>query len=126
MGARGRKSAADMAIPPAPAPNSPVARKPGTPAHLRDAGATFYEKMLTETDIGSADQLAVLTRAAECLDRIAAAQVSIERHGEIVVNQYGTPKLNPAVTLEKTARDGFFAAMRMLDIEEPAKGYGWK
>ena len=31
------------------------------------------------------------------------------------MNQYGSPKLNPACTLEKTARDGFLAAMRALD-----------
>jgi hypothetical protein len=34
-----------------------------------------------------------------------------------VVNQYNVPKLNPAVTLEKTARDGFFAPC-VCDIED--------
>ena len=52
------------------------------------------------------------------LDRIEAAQCSIAEHGEIFTDQYNKPRLNPAVGLEKTARDGFFAAMRMLDISD--------
>lgn len=120
MGSRGRKSRAELELPPPPTP--PVTRCPGTPRHLRDSGAAFYQQMLAETDIASADDLAVLTRAAECLDRISAAQASIAEHGEIVTNQYNKPTLNPACNLEKQARDGFFAAMRMLNIEEEPKG----
>ena len=122
MGSRGRKSKAELEIVP-PSPVAPaVASVLHVPGHLRAAGAAFYRSMLAETDLGSADDLAVLTRACECLDRIAAAQVSIATHGEITVNQYNQPRLNPACTLEKQARDGFFSAMRMLNIEEEPKG----
>jgi phage terminase small subunit len=102
--------------------------KPAAPRHLQTAGATFFNQMVRETDVAGADKLAVLTRACECLDRIAAAQASIADHGEVTVNQHGQPKLNPACMLEKQARDGFFAAMRMLDIEdapEPDR-YGYR
>ena len=74
--------------------------------------------MLQETDIEAVNELEVLARAAECLDRIAAAQASIAEHGEITVNQYNQPKRNPACNLEKQARNGFLACMRMLDIED--------
>jgi hypothetical protein len=129
MGSRGRKSRADLSIVPPPPPissSSPPAE--GVPGHLRAPGAAFYQWMIIETDISSTDKLAVLVRACECLDRLAAAQASITELGEITVNQYNQPRLNPAFNLEKTARDGFLACMRMLDIEEapPPDRYGYR
>jgi hypothetical protein len=121
MGSRGRKSRAELEIvgrePPTGA-TAPISRASGTPEHLRASGKAFYEAVLQETDIEAVNELEVLARAAECLDRIAAAQASIAEHGEITVNQYNQPKLNPACNLEKQARDGFLACMRMLDIED--------
>ena len=75
-----------------------LSRAVRTPRHLRDSGAAFYQQMLAETDIASADDLAVLTRAAECLDRISAAQASIAEHGEIVTDQYNSPRLTLPAT----------------------------
>ena len=119
MGSRGRKSKAEQEVAGlGPTVIEAEFGKPPTPRHLRPAGATFYRQMMTETDLASADNIAVLTRACECLDRIEAAQCSIAEHGEIFTDQYNKPRLNPAVGLEKTARDGFFAAMRMLDISD--------
>jgi hypothetical protein len=99
-----------------------VAPKNGIPSHLHAAGATFFAHMLEDHDIVDAGAVAILTRAAECLDRIATASASIEKDGAIIENQYGTAKLHPTVTLEKAARDGFYAALRMLGIKMNAKG----
>ena len=84
-------------------------------------GAAFFREMLAEYAIADAGGLSVLCRAAECVDRMAAARASIAKDGEIIQNQYNVPKLNPACVLEKQARDGFYAAMRLLslDIEAP-------
>jgi hypothetical protein len=129
MGTRGRKSKAEQEVEGlGPTVVEVEFRKPGAPKHLKEAGATFFTQMVRETDIAGADRLAVLTRAAECLDRIAAAQVSIDEHGEIFVDIHNRPRLNPAIGLEKTARDGFFAAMRMLAIEDAPEldKYGYR
>jgi hypothetical protein len=61
-----------------------------------------------------------LDESTECIDRIAAARASITKDGAIIENQYGVAKMNPACVLEKAARDGFFAAMRLLDIDMSA------
>jgi phage terminase small subunit len=119
---RGRKSKAELEV----ADLGPTVvevefRRAHAPGHLKDAGAAFFASMVRETDISSADGLAVLTRACECLDRISAAQKSIDNHGEIFVDQYNKPKLNPAVTLEKQARDGFLSCVRLLAIEDAAE-----
>lgn len=115
MGARGRNAK------PVKPFHAPAAGKLDPPAHLRDEGAAFFRRIVARRIVaefaiegGAVD---VLTRAGECIDRMAAARASIAEHGEIGVNQYGEPKLNPACSLEKVSRDGFYAAMRLLDLE---------
>jgi hypothetical protein len=96
------------------------------PKHLGSEGQSFWTGMIKEFAIGDTAGLSYLTRAAECLDRIAAAQVSIKTHGEVIFNSNGAALLNPACKLEKESRDGFLAAMRALriDVEPPRPGPG--
>jgi hypothetical protein len=89
---------------------------------LRADGAAFFAGMLADHDIVEAGAVAVLTRAAECLDRIAAARQSIDKDGVIVLTQYGTAKAHPGIAVEKAARDGFYAALRLLGIDMNAWG----
>lgn len=92
------------------------------PNHLRDEGRAFYSSITDEYGIVDAAGLSLLTRAAECVDRMTAAQRSIAEHGELVMDRYGAPKLNPACTLEKEARNGFLSAVRALNLDlEPLR-----
>jgi hypothetical protein len=92
------------------------------PGHLRDAGRTFFAAVATEYSLDDPAGLALLSTAAECLDRMRAAQASIAERGELVDDRYGAPKLNPACGLEKDARAGFLAAMRALNLDlEPLR-----
>jgi phage terminase small subunit len=123
MGARGRKGAVtrevEAFVTSHRAPKPSVVR-PDAPSHLREDGASFFVLMRQAHDIEGPASIAILTRAAECIDRIAAARTSIAKNGEIIENQYGVAKMNPACALEKAARDGFFAAMRLLGIHMSA------
>ena len=105
------------------------------PSHLSKPGASLFCEMVTEYGISDPAGLALLTTAAECLDRMRAAQKAIKQHGEIVVDRYGAPKLNPACNLEKDARNGLMAAFRALNLDleplrdgpgRPATQIGWK
>lgn len=92
------------------------------PDSLRDDGREFFQSVVAEYAIGDPAGLALLARASECVDRIAAAQVAIAEHGELVIDRYGAPKLNPACGLEKDARAGFLAALRALNLDiEPLR-----
>jgi hypothetical protein len=93
---------------------------PDTPSHLREDGASFFVSMRQAHNIEGPASVEILTRAAECIDRIAAARTSIAKDGAIIENQYGVAKINPACVLEKAARDGFFGAMRLLGISMSA------
>jgi len=92
------------------------------PNHLSEAGLAFYQSVADEYGIADAAGVALLTTAAECVDRMRAAQTAIAAHGELVIDRYGAPKLNPACALEKDARSGFLAAMRALNLDiEPLR-----
>jgi phage terminase small subunit len=123
MGVRGRKSAADREteafVVECRAPKLLEVTR-DAPSHLREEGATFFVSMRQAYEIEDPASVAILTRAAECIDRIAAARASIAKDGAIIENQYGVAKMNPACVLEKAARDGFFAAMRLLGIDMSA------
>jgi phage terminase small subunit len=97
--------------------------KPGRPpAHLLKPGAALWREIVAEYGIADPAGLALLTTAAECLDRMRAAQKAIKVHGEIVVDRYGAAKLNPACNLEKDARNGMLAAFRALNLDiEPLR-----
>ena len=106
-----------------------------SPSHLEEAGLKLWAEMVVEYGISDPAGLALLTTAAECLDRMRSAQKSISKHGEIVVDRYGAPKLNPACNLEKDARNGMMAAFRALNLDleplrdgpgRPAAPTGWQ
>ena len=92
------------------------------PDHLREHGARLWREIATEYEIDDSAGLALLTTACECLDRVRAAQVAIDRDGEIVPDRYNVPKAHPACDLEKSARTGFMAALKQLNLDiEPLR-----
>jgi hypothetical protein len=95
----------------------------GIPVHLGVDGREFYVVMIEEYGIEDAAGLALLARASECLDRIRQAQAAIDQHGAILLVN-GKPTANPASKLEKESRDGFYAALRMLNVETAPKAIG--
>lgn len=92
------------------------------PNHLGKDGRALWRQLQSDYGISDAAGLALLTTAAECLDRIRAAQAAIAEHGEIVIDRYGSPKINPAATLEKDSRNGLLASLRALNLDiEPLR-----
>lgn len=97
-------------------------RNPATPDHLGPAGAKLWRDLTSEYSIADAAGLTLVTTAAECLDRLRAAQAAVRAHGEVVADRYGAVKLNPALALEKDARNGLLAALKHLNLDiEPLR-----
>ena len=92
-----------------------------TPKHLGDEGALFWREMAAEHDVSTTARLALLTRAAECLDRLTEARERIAKDGLIVTTAAG-PRSNPATRIEREARDGFLRAMHALRIGADERG----
>lgn len=60
--------------------------------------------------------LIVLKTALEAYDRLNAARETIDREGVSYRTDTGYIRENPALKVEKQARDGFLAAWRMLNL----------
>jgi hypothetical protein len=59
------------------------------------------------------------------MDRMRNAQRIIQEQGEVIRDRYGGLRANPAVGIEKHAREGLLAALRMLHLDvEPLKALG--
>lgn len=95
--------------------------KTAVPAHLEAEGREFFEQVLSHYQLVDPAGIALLVRAAECLDRMRRAQALIAEHGELVTDRYGSLKANPACNVERDSRTGFLSAVRALnlDIEPP-------
>jgi P27 family predicted phage terminase small subunit len=98
---------------------------PKPPAHLRTAGKALWRDIVAQYRIHDAAGLALVTAAAEALDRIREAQAAIRQHGALVPDRYGVPKQNPACLLERDARAGMLSALRALNLDlEPLRDRG--
>ena len=97
-------------------------KRPKAPKHLRRDGAELFRDVASEYGISDSAGLALLTTACECLDRMRAAQRAIVEHGELTLDRYGCPKINPAIGLEKDSRAQFILALKALALDiEPLR-----
>lgn len=92
------------------------------PKHLGEAGATLWKGLVSEYAIADAAGLKLVQTAAECADRMAAAQDALASDGTFVRDRYGQVKVHPAAALEKDARAGLLAALKQLNLDlEPLR-----
>jgi len=96
--------------------------QPQPPKHLGEAGATLWRGLVSEYGIADAGGLKLVQTACECADRMAAAQAAIAKDGTFVRDRYGQVKVHPAAALEKDARGGLLAALKLLNLDlEPLR-----
>ena len=95
------------------------------PENLQARGRALFEQLAEEYAITDAAGLALLARAAECLDRLTEAQDLLAADGPVTKDRYGTLKAHPANKIELDSRNGFLAALRALNLDiEPLKAIG--
>lgn len=70
------------------------------PTHLDKAGAGLWSDVVRQYRIADGAGLALVTTAAECLDRMRQAQ----EHGVLVRDRYGGLRQNPAIVVERGAQ----------------------
>jgi P27 family predicted phage terminase small subunit len=98
---------------------------PTPPDHLEAAGRRLWTDLVSQYRISDGAGLALVTAAAESLDRIRQAQAAIRQHGALVTDRHGVLKQNPACILERDARTGMLSALRALNLDlEPLRDRG--
>ena len=88
-----------------------------TPRHLSPEGAAFYRRVAAEYGISDAGGLALLTAAAEVLDRAASCRVAIEKDGLTTVGVKRRVVPHPLLRVEHAARAQMIAALRQLNLD---------
>ena len=95
------------------------------PKHLKTEGRSLFEQIQADYGITDSAGLALLARAAECLDRLTEARELLDKEGPVTTDRYGTQKAHPANKIELDSRNGFLAALRALNLDiEPLKAIG--
>lgn len=90
------------------------------PGHLEAAGRDFFAQVLTEYSIEDRHHIEILGRAAEQLDRAAAARTRIAAEGLLVLDRFGQSRPNPACLLERQAVCTFAKLIAALGLDLPA------
>jgi phage terminase small subunit len=111
MGARGRKSAAELALPPLQLvePSLPV-ELPTPPGHLSPAMQDWWRHAVADFEF-DAHHLLVLEAACDAWDRMVQARTTIIAEGLTVETANGR-KQHPAVNVERDSRIAFARLVR--------------
>jgi phage terminase small subunit len=118
MGARGRKSATELAASPVRLvePALPIAL-PAPPSHLTSATQDWWRQTVADYDL-EPHHLKLLEAAADAWDRMVQARTQLATDGLTVQGAHG-PKTHPAVAVERDSRAAFARLVRELDLDEP-------
>ncbi len=90
------------------------------PEHLSDTARTWWERCVTEFDLETGGELAVLSEAASSLDRIAECRELLARDGLVIEGSRGLVA-HPATRLEQQHRGLVLQACRQLGISSPVE-----
>jgi P27 family predicted phage terminase small subunit len=98
-----------------------TARVPQTPAprHLSREARALWREIEGTWHLGP-DGRALLTTAAEALDRLRLAQRIVRREGLVYTSPRGAKRAHPAVRIEVEARRALIAALNALHLEGEA------
>ena len=123
MGARGRKSAAELATPPLQLvePTLPL-ELPPAPVHLSPAMRSWWDAIVRDYEL-DVHHLKILEAAADAWDRMVQARTQLATDGLTVQGVHG-PKTHPAVGVERDSRAAFAKLIRELDLDEPVPSPG--
>ena len=98
---------------------------PEPPGHLAEAGRQLWADLVSQYRISDAAGLALVTTAAEALDRVRLAQAAIREYGALVADRHGVLRKNPACTIENDANARMLSALRALNLDlEPLRDRG--
>lgn len=102
------------------AENEPEHKIPG---HLSESSQEWVKQILEDFDLEKY-HFEMVCHAAEALDRATEARRLIADQGATVIDRFGTPKINPAVTVEVMNKKLYAQLMRELRFDHEELGDG--
>src|SRR5262245_21275342 len=90
------------------------------PAHLAKEEAALWDDLTKTYAINDAGSLELLALAMEARMRARLCREQVARDGQTVVDDHGTIKAHPLLSVERSAQAAFLSAMRLLRL-----GFTW-
>ena len=92
------------------------------PSHLSSESQDLWRSITHEFVDADTHFFMVLQTALEARDRMQEARRVVDAEGAYYTSSTGMKKAHPALTIEREARSGFLAALRLLglNLAEPA------
>ena len=96
-------------------------RKRAAPSGLSAAARRWWTRLVTEYGIDDPAGELLLEDALRQFDRAEEARRVLEKDGVTATDARGRPKQHPAVAVERDARAGMRAALKMLNLNPDPK-----
>ena len=93
------------------------------PPGLGPDGRRFYRAIAEQFSVDHAGEKELLFTAASALDRLKQAQRAIAKDGVVIPGRGGVLVRHPATTIEREARAGFLAALKLMDLQIDEGGF---
>ncbi len=91
-------------------------KRPQAPPHLSEPTARWWRSVVTDFT-QEPSHIALLTLAAESLDRCNAARSVIDTLGPVYVDRFGAPRARPEVAIERDSRLSVTRILRELALD---------
>jgi phage terminase small subunit len=104
---------------------SPIAARPVVDpalARLSPEALALRTRLLEEFVLDDAVAHALLQSAMESFTAIREAEAVIAKHGIVVADRWGQLRPNPAVAAERSARQAYLRALKLLGVTDDAPG----
>jgi phage terminase small subunit len=99
----------------------PIKRNlPPPPSHLEPIEAAMWQRLLSEYELDTAGELALLEEALASHMRARRCREQIAREGETVLDRFEQLQAHPLLAAERGARQAFASVMRLLRLDVPA------
>lgn len=90
---------------------------PKAPKGLSREARQLWGDLHSQFEIDCATKSIVCKLACESLDRLRSAQKAIKKDGLTVLGRYGSPVINPATVIERSARAALMHALHTIGYE---------
>jgi hypothetical protein len=120
MGARGRKSRAELSVVPfqlASIPPHTDVEPPAPPDHLGEPERQIWRGIFRDYGLTADVATAILATALEAHQRARVCREAIAVEGMTVTGRVGQTKVHPLPAVERDARAQWFAGIRALGLE---------
>ena len=92
-----------------------------SPKHLHKGSAAFFNHVMSEYTLDE-HHVILLTKACESLDRIEEAREIIKNDGLTYIDRFGSPRVNPAVAIERDNKIAVARLFRELGLDLAGDG----